>query len=120
MTDSYRIFGSVMSPYSEKVRAWFRYKDVPHDWLERRPDNIAEYQKYAKLPLVPLVITPEPAGMQDSTPIIETLEVQFPESSICSAVTSDEPTNETRGTMRSRIAAAICSLLPARRSDAEI
>ncbi len=82
MTDSYRIFGSVMSPYSEKVRAWFRYKDVPHDWLERRPDNIAEYQKYAKLPLVPLVITPEPAGMQDSTPIIETLEVQFPESSI--------------------------------------
>ena len=82
MTDSYRIFGSEMSPYSEKVRAWFRYKGVPHDWLERGPDNIAEYQKYAKLPLVPLVITPAPAGMQDSTPIIETLEAQFPEPSI--------------------------------------
>jgi glutathione S-transferase len=82
MTDTYRIFGSEMSPYSQKVRAWFRYKGIPHEWLERGPDNIAEYQKYAKLPLVPLVITPEPAGMQDSTPILEKLEAQFPEPSI--------------------------------------
>jgi len=82
MIDTYRIFGSEMSPYSQKVRAWFRYKGIPHEWLERGPDNIAEYQKYAKLPLVPLVITPEPAGLQDSTPILEKLEPQFSEPAI--------------------------------------
>jgi glutathione S-transferase len=78
----HRIFGSELSPYSVKVRSWFRYKGIPHEWLERGPSNIAEYQKHAKLPLIPLVITPEEQGLQDSTPIIETLERRFPEPGI--------------------------------------
>ena len=82
MTKSYRIFGAELSPYSIKVRSYFRYKRIPHEWLQRNPDNIEEYQRYAKLPLVPLVITPEPVGMQDSTPIIDALELQYPEPSI--------------------------------------
>jgi glutathione S-transferase len=82
MASSYRIFGSEMSPYSVKVRSYFRYKGIPHEWLERGPSNIAEYQKYAKLPLVPLVITPEAEGLQDSTPILEAMERRFPEPSI--------------------------------------
>ena len=84
MTDRYRIFGSEMSPFSVKIRSYFRYKGIPHEWLERSPDNIEEYQKYARLPLVPLVITPgpEPAGLQDSTPIMEKLDLQFPEPSL--------------------------------------
>ena len=75
----YRIFGSELSPYSVKVRGWFRYKGIAHDWLTRTPENRAEYDAHARLPLVPLVITPEGAGIQDSTPIMERFEAAFPE-----------------------------------------
>jgi glutathione S-transferase len=75
---NYRIFGSELSPYSVKVRSYFRYKGLPHEWLLRSPANQAEFQKYAKLPLVPLVVTPDGVGIQDSTPIIEQFEAQAP------------------------------------------
>ena len=75
----YRIFGSELSPYSVKVRGWFRYKGIAHDWLTRTPENRAEYDAHARLPLVPLVITPEGEGIQDSTPIMERFETTFPE-----------------------------------------
>jgi glutathione S-transferase len=74
----YRIFGSELSPYSVKVRSYFRYKGLPHEWLLRSPANQPEFQKYAKLPLVPLVVTPEGEGIQDSTPIIERFEAAAP------------------------------------------
>ena len=75
----HRIFGSELSPYSVKIRAWFRYKGIAHDWLTRTPENRAEYEAHARLPLVPLVITPEGEGIQDSTPIMERFEAAFPE-----------------------------------------
>ena len=74
VTDTYRIFGSELSPYSVKVRSFFRYKNLPHDWVLRSPAVQAEFQKYAKLPLVPLVVTPDGEGVQDSTPILERFE----------------------------------------------
>ncbi len=82
MPDPYRIFGAEVSPYSVKVRSYFRYKGVPHEWIVRDVSTQAEYQKYAKLPLIPAVATPEDEGLQDSTPIIETVEARFPEPSI--------------------------------------
>ncbi len=75
----YRIFGSELSPYSVKIRAWFRYKGIAHDWLMRTPENRAEYEAHARLPLVPLVITPDGEGIQDSTPIMERFETAVPE-----------------------------------------
>jgi len=75
---TYRIFGSELSPYSVKVRSYCRYKGIPHEWILRAPGNEDEFQRYAKLPLIPLVVTPEGAGLQDSTPIIEALEARFP------------------------------------------
>jgi len=77
----YRIFGAEMSPYSVKVRAYFRYKNIPHQWLSRRT-NEDEFQKYARLPIVPLVVTPDEQGIQDSTPIMEKMDALFPEPSI--------------------------------------
>ena len=77
MPNAYRIFGAEISPYSVKVRSWFRYKGIPHRWLLRNADNQAEYQKYAKLPIIPLVVTPDDQGFQDSTPIIDRLEPSF-------------------------------------------
>ena len=81
MSSEYRIFGAEMSPYSVKVRAYFRYKGIPHQWLSRRA-NEEDFQKYARLPIVPLVVTPDGTGIQDSTPIMEKLEADFPEPSI--------------------------------------
>jgi len=82
MPNTYQIFGSELSPYSVKVRSYFRYKAIPHEWLVRGPSNAAEYQRHAKLPLIPLVVTPEETAMQDSTPILEAMERRFPEPSI--------------------------------------
>jgi glutathione S-transferase len=84
---AYRIFGSELSPYSVKVRSFFRYKNIEHDWIPRSPAVQAEFQKYAKLPLVPLVVTPDGEGIQDSTPILERFEASHPEPS----VTPDDP-----------------------------
>ena len=84
----HRIFGSELSPYSVKVRSYFRYKGLPHEWIPRSPAVQAEFQKYAKLPLVPLVVTPEGEGVQDSTPIIERFEAGRSEPSIV----PDDPT----------------------------
>ncbi len=80
-----RIYGSELSPYSVKVRSFFRYKGLDHEWIPRSPAVQAEFQKYAKLPLVPLVVTPEGEGIQDSTPILERFEASHPEPSVTPA-----------------------------------
>ena len=82
MADSYRIIGAEMSPYSVKVRSYFRYKAIPHQWVLRNAASQAEYQKYARMPIIPLVVTPEGTGIQNSTPIIDAMEKLYPEPSI--------------------------------------
>src|SRR6516162_10932738 len=82
MADLYRIFGAEMSPYSVKVRSYFRYKAIPHQWILRNAASQAEYEKHAKLPIIPLVVTPQGDGIQDSTPIIDKMEMLFPQPSI--------------------------------------
>ena len=79
---AYRLFGSELSPYSVKVRSYLRFKGIAHEWIPRGPATAAEFQKYAKLPLIPLLVTPDGQGLQDSTPIIERLEADNPEPSI--------------------------------------
>jgi glutathione S-transferase len=74
VADPCRLFGSELSPYSVKVRSYLRYKGVPHEWIPRSAANQAEFQKHAKLPLIPLVVTPQGEGLQDSTPVIERFE----------------------------------------------
>jgi glutathione S-transferase len=82
MADGYRIIGAEMSPYSVKVRSYFRYKGIPHDWILRNAASQAEYEKHAKMPIIPLVVTPNGTGIQDSTPIIDQVEKLHPEPSI--------------------------------------
>jgi glutathione S-transferase len=78
----YRIFGSEMSPYSVKVRSYFRFKGIPHEWIIRTQANADEFRRYARLPLIPLVVTPDDKGLQDSTPIIEAIELAHPEPAV--------------------------------------
>jgi len=82
MDDPHRIYGVELSPYSVKVRSYFRYKGIPHVWILRSAKTQGEFQKYARLPLIPLVVSPKDEASQDSTPIIETLEEQYPKPSI--------------------------------------
>ncbi len=79
---AWRIYGSELSPYSLKVKAYFRYKQIPHEWIIRSQDRMEEFQRYAKLPLVPLVVSSTEEAMQDSTPIIEKLEQRFVQPSL--------------------------------------
>ncbi|MAF08021.1 MAG: glutathione S-transferase family protein [Rhodospirillales bacterium] len=81
MSNEYRIFGAEMSPYSVKIRSYFRYKKIPHQWLQRF-QNEEEFKKLARLPLMPLVITPDGKSIQDTTPVIEKMEQIFPEPSV--------------------------------------
>ena len=82
MAEVYRIFGSEMSPYSVKVRSYFRFKGIPHRWIPRSPTSDEDYKRFAKLPIVPTVATPQDEGQQDSTPIMERAEALFPEPSM--------------------------------------
>ena len=64
------------------MRSYFRYKAIPHQWLLRNAASQAEYAKHARMPIIPLVVTPEGTGIQDSTPIIDQMERLYPEPSI--------------------------------------
>ena len=82
MAEADRIFGAELSPYSVKVRSYYRYKGLPHRWVVRNSNTMADYQKHSKIAIVPLVVRPDDQAMQDSTPIIETLEAENPDPSI--------------------------------------
>src|ERR1700709_1050017 len=82
MADGYRIIGAEMSPYSVKVRSYFCYKGIRHQWVLRKGASQAEFEQHAKMPIIPLVVTPEGSGIQDSTPIIDQMEKLHPEPSI--------------------------------------
>lgn len=75
------IIGSEESPYSVKVRAYYRYKGIAHRWGGRGEEQEL-FAKHARLPLVPLVVMAEDRAMQDSTPIIEAMEEAHPDPSI--------------------------------------
>ena len=82
MAGGYRIIGAEMSPYSVKVRSYFRYKAIPYQWVLRNAASQAEFEKHAKMPIIPLVVAPDGSGIQDSTPIIDQIEKLHPEPSI--------------------------------------
>ena len=55
-----------------------RYKGIAHEWLNRCRRTERLYQRHAMVQLLPLVFRPDGSPVQDSTPIIEELETDFP------------------------------------------
>jgi glutathione S-transferase len=82
MAPGYRLYGNELSPYSVKVRSYLRYKRIPHQWLVRNTITQDDYQRHARLPLIPLVVGPGGTSWQDSTPIIEQFEARYPEPAL--------------------------------------
>lgn len=84
---AYRLYGAETSPYSLKVRSFLRYKGVDFEWVGRSKATEEEFQAHAKIPTVPLLLSPNRPANQDSTSIITTLEADHAEPS---AVPDDE------------------------------
>jgi glutathione S-transferase len=82
MNAPFRLYGAELSPYSVKVRSYLRYKGLEFEWRARTNATQDEFQRYAKLPLIPVLVDADENALQDSTPIIEKLEAQFSEPSI--------------------------------------
>jgi glutathione S-transferase len=82
MTDEFELVGLEDSGYSVKVRSALRSKEIPFRWTNRSLKNNAFFKKHAQVPLLPLILLPDRSTMQDSTPILEYLEAQYPEPSI--------------------------------------
>lgn len=87
MTAPFRLYGAELSPYSLKVRSYLRYKGVEFEWLPRTNARQEEFARFAKLPLIPVLVDANDEPLQDSTPIIEKLEAEYAEASI----TPDDP-----------------------------
>ncbi|MCH9675367.1 MAG: glutathione S-transferase C-terminal domain-containing protein [Gammaproteobacteria bacterium] len=73
MGGPYRIFGVESSPYTIKVRAVFRYRHIPHQWICRFPQMNPE-TAHVRPALMPTVQFPDGSYRTDSTPIIYELE----------------------------------------------
>ncbi|MEL7232518.1 MAG: glutathione S-transferase family protein [Pseudomonadota bacterium] len=84
---AYRLFGAETSPYSVKVRSFLRYKGVEFEWIGRSKATEEAFQAEAKVPTVPLLLSPNRPPNQDSTSILTTLEADHVEPS---AVPDDE------------------------------
>ena len=85
MTAPFRLYGAELSPYSLKVRSYLRFKGLEFQWLTRSNARQEDFARYAKLPLIPVLVDADETAMQDSTPIIEALEREYPDPSITPA-----------------------------------
>ncbi len=71
----YRILGALGSPYSLKMRAIFRYRRIPHVWVQSRAQNDAE-RASMKVPVIPVIEYPDGSRRNDSTPLAYDLEAR--------------------------------------------
>jgi len=75
MTDAtpYKLYGAIGSPYSMKIRAYLRYRHLPHLWLHGAKYQ-GESREHVKVPVIPIMQYPDGSWHNDSTPMIFDLE----------------------------------------------
>jgi glutathione S-transferase len=78
----FRLMGLEPSPYTMKVDAFLKFKSIPYKWVSRNLRAEKEYQAHARVQLIPLLFFPNGDTMQDSTPILERLDTEYPEPTI--------------------------------------
>ena len=83
MISRYTLYGGEPSPFSGKVRAYLRFKDL--DWIEKQA-SLETYQDIIVpqigVPVIPVLETADGQYVQDSTDIIDFLEARHPQVSI--------------------------------------
>ncbi|MCM5682211.1 glutathione S-transferase N-terminal domain-containing protein [Schlegelella sp. S2-27] len=79
MTNRYTLYGAEISYFTGKVRAYLRWKGLPHDEV---PADAQVYREVilprVGFPVIPVVVTPAGETLQDSTDIIDALEHRHP------------------------------------------
>ncbi len=83
MQNGYKLYGSEISYFTGKVRSYLRWKNLPFEEILSDARVFKEIiLPRVGFPVIPVVITPEDACLQDSTDIIDELERRHPGPSV--------------------------------------
>ncbi|MEO1043569.1 MAG: glutathione S-transferase family protein [Pseudomonadota bacterium] len=80
--ERFELMGLDASPYTMKVQSFLKFKGIPYDWTNRNLKTEKRFQQHANVQLIPLLFFPNGETMQDSTPIIERLDKEYPSPEI--------------------------------------
>ncbi len=75
MQPPFRLYGAEHSAFTQKLLTYLRYKGLEHSYVQRTADNAAEFARLARLPLIPLLVEADGRTAQDSTMILDRLEL---------------------------------------------
>lgn len=82
----YTLYGAEISYFTGKVRAYLRWKGLPFDEVRANADVYRDViLPRVGFPVIPVLTTPEGETLQDSTDIIEALELRHGEPSVVPA-----------------------------------
>ncbi len=77
---TYRMWCDGNSPYSWKLRSYMHYKGIPY---QRMRSNMTAYMSLIPekvgMSIIPVLLTPDDQVLQDSTPIMQRFEQQYPQ-----------------------------------------
>ncbi|MFT5443251.1 MAG: glutathione S-transferase [Myxococcota bacterium] len=88
MSNPYRLYAHIGSPYSMKMRGVLRYRRIPHVTVSSAKDWSKAFGK-VRVPVMPVLEYPDGSFKNDSTPLILDLEEKHAERSVVPVRESD-------------------------------
>ncbi|MCK5041693.1 MAG: glutathione S-transferase N-terminal domain-containing protein, partial [Sphingomonadales bacterium] len=76
---NYEIYGVDPSYFTQKVLAFFAYKQIPFSYIHKTFDKAEMIEKNAGTKLIPVVKMPDDSWGYDSTPLAFEMDRRFPE-----------------------------------------